>query len=496
MALLEALNVSKDYVGVKALDGVDFALEAGEIHALLGENGAGKSTLIKVLTGAVAPTSGRVLLEGSGIKPTSTLDAQNLGIACVYQEVNLAPLMTVTENILLGRLPLSGGRIDWGQAHKRASEALARLGLSIDPKRSLQTYSTAIQQLVAIARALSREAKVLVLDEPTSSLDEGEVAQLFEVLRGLKTQGMGIVFITHFLDQVDAISDRMTILRNGRNVCVLRAGEVSRLDLISRMIGKQIGEAVHRDADPTAPERPVLLKAQGLQRRKYGPVNLEVGKGEVVGLAGLLGSGRTETARILFGLDRPGGGIFTWKGRSRPWKTPSKAIKSGLGFCPEDRKAEAIIPELSIRENVALALQARRGWLRRISRRTQNELAEKYKADLGIATPNVEKPIGQLSGGNQQKAILGRWLATSPELLILDEPTRGIDVGARDEIERQIGVLCKNGLSILLISSEIDEVTRLSDHIVVLRDQKSVGELPGSASESDVMQMIAGDGGS
>jgi simple sugar transport system ATP-binding protein len=496
MPLLEARQISKIYVGVKALDDVDFDLHAGEIHALLGENGAGKSTLIKVLTGATPATSGEVLLEGQVVRPSSTLDAQSLGIACVYQEVNLVPMMSVTENILLGRMPLKAGRIDWVAAHAQAAQALARLKLTIEPRRPLQSYSTAIQQLVSIARALSREAKVLVLDEPTSSLDEGEVAQLFEVLRGLKAEGMGIIFITHFLNQVDAVADRITILRNGRKVDVVQAGQISRVELISRMIGKEIGEAVQREAAPAASASEPLLKVEGLERRGFGPVDVEVRPGEVVGLAGLLGSGRTETARMIFGLDRLTGGQIFWKGGRRPWNSPTRALKHGMGFCPEDRKTEAIIPELSIRENIALALQARRGWLKRISRRRQDELAEKYRAELGIATPNIEKPIGQLSGGNQQKAILGRWLATSPDLLILDEPTRGIDVGARDEIERQIGDLCDKGLSILLISSEIDEVTRLSDRIVVLRDQRSVGELPGSADDQEVMHLIAGTEGS
>lgn len=472
------------------MDSVDFDLSAGEVHALLGENGAGKSTLIKILTGALKPTSGRIILEGKSISPATTLEAQDLGISSVYQEVNLVPMMTVTENILLGHLPMQGGRVDWPKAHQTAEAALARLNLKINPRQTLQSYSTAVQQLVAIARALARDVKVLVLDEPTSSLDEGEVKQLFEVLRNLRAEGIGIIFITHFLDQVDAISDRITVLRNGRLVGVSIRDELTRMQLISRMIGKEVGEAVHRGGSVATSSEP-LLKAENLKRGAVGPNSLEIGKGSVVGLAGLLGSGRTETARMIFGLDKHGGRI-TWKGRLNPWRNPRQAIRSGLGFCPEDRKAEAIIPELSIRENVALALQAKRGWLRRLRKSEQVRLAEEYKAKLAIATPSIEKPIGQLSGGNQQKAILGRWLATNPELLILDEPTRGIDIGARDEIERQMGDLCDQGLSILMISSEIDEITRLSDKIVVLREGRTVGELDGGASDEQVVQMIAG----
>ena len=473
------------------MDSVDFDLNAGEVHALLGENGAGKSTLIKILTGAQRASSGQIFLEGRPIAPSTTLEAQDVGISCVYQEVNLVPMLSVTENILLGRLPTRGGRIDWPQAHKTAEAALNRLNLKINPRQTLQTHSTAVQQLVAIARALARDVKVLVLDEPTSSLDEGEVNQLFDVLKSLRAEGIGIIFITHFLDQVDAISDRITVLRNGRLVGVSTQGELTRMQLISRMIGKEVGEAVHRDGS-TAAGREALLKAENLHRGGIGPNSLEISRGAVVGLAGLLGAGRTETARMIFGLDKHGGTI-TWKERVNPWRSPRQALRAGLGFCPEDRKAEAIIPELSIRENVALALQAKRGWLRRLRKSEQVRLAEEYKSKLAIATPNIEKPIGQLSGGNQQKAILGRWLATNPELLILDEPTRGIDIGARDEIERQIGDLCDQGVSILLISSEIDEVTRLSDKIVVLRDGRTVGELGGGASDQDVMQMIAGD---
>lgn len=485
-------GIVKDFGRFRALDGVDFTLRPGEIHALLGENGAGKSTLVKVMTGALPSDAGAISLDGRPIRPRSPQNAQELGIACVYQEVNLLPNLSVAENVMLGRMPRKFGRIDWAETRRRAEKALEVLNLRIDVRLPLQSYSIAIQQLVAIARAVAIEAKVLVLDEPTSSLDEAEVEALFRVMRKLRSEGIGIVFITHFLDQVDAVSDRITVLRNGRLVGEFAPSELTRVQLIAKMVGKEL-EAHDERADTTsAAGGNEVLEISDLKRSRVGPVRLAVRAGETVGLAGLLGSGRTETARMLFGLDRPDAGRLRFKGQDVRIRSPRAAMRLGIGFLPEDRKLEAIVPTLSIRENVALALQAKRGWLRRIPRREQEALAEKYRQRLGIATDSIEKPIGQLSGGNQQKAILARWLATDPSLLILDEPTRGIDVGARDEIERLIFALCRDGVSVLMISSEIDELLRCSNRLVVLREGRQVGELPGGSTAGQVMRMIAG----
>jgi simple sugar transport system ATP-binding protein len=500
-------GISKSFGSFQALDGVDFRLHPGEVHALLGENGAGKSTLVKVMTGALTADGGEILLSGAPVKPRTPLEAQGLGISCVYQEVNLLPNLSVAENVMLGRAPRRFGNIDWRTLNRQAEEALAVLNLDIDVRLPLQSYSIALQQLVAVARAVAVKAKVVVLDEPTSSLDEAEVESLFTVVRRLREEGLGIVFITHFLDQVDAISDRITVLRNGKLVGEWTPPELTRLQLVSRMVGKELKQTFgaasprSRDESPVsnsleeAPERrdgASILSGRNLRRKRVGPVDVEIRSGETLGLAGLLGSGRTETARMLFGLDRPDGGTLLLRGKEVRFRSPKAAMRQGIGFLPEDRKLEAIVPSLSIRENVALALQAKRGWWKRISRRQQEEVAERYRKSLGIATESIEKPIGKLSGGNQQKAIIGRWLATEPQLLILDEPTRGIDVGAREEIERLISGLCEDGIGVLMISSEIDELLRCADRLVVLRDGKRVGELPGSATDEQVMHMIAG----
>jgi simple sugar transport system ATP-binding protein len=482
-----------------ALDGVDFTLRAGEIHTLMGENGAGKSTLIKVLTGVYRRDGGSVSFEGKPIDPRSPLEAQALGISTVYQEVNLIPYLSVAENIFLGRQPKRLGKIDWAAMNRRSGEALQRLNLRIDVAKPLNSYSIAIQQLVAIARALDFQARVLVLDEPTSSLDAVEVQNLFAVMRKLKGEGLGIVFVSHFLDQVYEISDRLTVLRNGKLVGEYEAAALPKIELISKMIGKDVAE-VEKMSQPgkgasTAGVGEPVLAAEGLGRRgSVQGLDIELRKGEVVGLAGLLGSGRTETAKLLFGIDRSDAGVLAIHGKKAKLKSPRQAIRERFGFCPEDRKTEAIVPNLSVRENVALALQSRQGWLRRLSPTRQRELAQKYIDALGIATPDAENPVGRLSGGNQQKVIVARWLASQPELLILDEPTRGIDVGAKAEIEKLVASLCEDGVAILFISSEIDEVVRDCGRVVVLRDRKKVGELSGAEIDSQaIMQIIAGE---
>jgi simple sugar transport system ATP-binding protein len=498
--VLELSGVDKHFGANKALKGVNLRLFAGEVHALMGQNGAGKSTLIKVLTGVHAADQGVMRLDGQSMRASTPVEAQNLGISTVYQEVNLCANLSVAENIYAGRYPRRGGRswgpIAWARMHDEATALLARLNLAIDVRLTLGSYSVAVQQMVAIARGLSISAKVLILDEPTSSLDDEEVERLFAVLRQLRDQGLAILFVTHFLDQVYALCDRITVLRNGEMVGEYPATELGHAALISAMVGRDMVAglapvaASQASANGQAAE---LLKVEGLARRgQLKPLDLAVKHGEVVGIGGLLGSGRTELARLLFGLDRRDAGTLSLKGESVRMDSPAQAIRLGLGLCPEDRKAEGIIAELSVRENIVLALQARQGLWPFISRARQTALAEHYVTALGIKTASVETPMGQLSGGNQQKAVLGRWLATQPCLLILDEPTRGVDIAAKQEIMNEILTLARQGMAVLFISSEMDEVVRVSDRIVVLRDHAKVGELPGGSSDHAVYALIAG----
>lgn len=495
--LLEMKGIVKDFPGVRALDNVEFILHAGEIHALMGENGAGKSTLIKVLTGVYQRDAGEMFFEGKTIQPRTPTEAQSLGISTVYQEVNLIPYLSVAENISLGREPTRWGRIDWNTVRRRAEQLLERLDVEIDVTQPLNSYSVAIQQMVAIARALGIESRILVLDEPTSSLDAKEVGELFAALRTLKQQGLGIIFITHFIDQVYAIADRITILRNGKNVGSSAAAALPRLELISRMIGKQIGAVEQLESrahkQMKAGDRKTVLSVRGLRKEGLvGPLQFDIVEGESLGLAGLLGSGRTEAARLLFGIVRPEHGEITVDGRPVRFSEPRTAIHRGIGFCPEDRKTEGIIPTLSVRENILLALQCRRGWFRRVGRKSQQQIAERFVKSLAIATNDVEKPVGQLSGGTQQKVILARWLAVEPRLLILDEPTRGIDVGAKAEVEKIVQQLCDRGMAIVFISSEMEEVTRNSHRVVVLRDRHQIALLQDEQiSVSSIMETIA-----
>ncbi len=498
--VLELSGIDKDFGGVAALRDVRLCLYPGEIHALMGQNGAGKSTLVKVLTGVFASSRGDMRLNGQAIRPASPLAAQRLGISTVYQEVNLCPNLSVAENIFAGRYPrrgaLQGFRIDWAAVHQRARELLARIGLAIDVTQLLSSCSVAVQQMVSIARALGVEAKVLILDEPTSSLDDDEVQKLFEVLRRLRGEGMAIVFITHFLNQVYAVSDRITVLRNGQWVGEWRAAELGPQALISAMLGREFAAtaAVAAPLPPLADTAPALLQAEGLgQVGRLHPIDLSLRAGEVLGLAGLLGAGRTELARLLFGLEAPDRGTLRIDGKNVRLANPAEAVAQGLALCPEERKTDGIVAELSVRENIALALQARQGVRHFMSLPEQTALAERFVASLGIKCATVEMPIGALSGGNQQKAMIARWLATDPRLLILDEPTRGIDVAAKQEIMDEILRLAQAGMAVLFISSEMSEVVRVSNRIAVLRDRRKVGELPGGSSEDAVYELIAAE---
>jgi len=496
--VLELSGLSKRFAGVQALHDVALSLRAGEVHALMGQNGAGKSTLIKVLTGVYLADAGEMKLGGESIRPTSPLEAQAIGLSTVYQEVNLCTNLSVAENIFAGRFPRHGvagvWRIDWKKVHADARALLARLNLQIDVTRLLGSYPVAVQQMVAIARALHGKSKVLILDEPTSSLDGDEVARLFALLRQLRSEGLAILFVTHFLDEVYEISDRITVLRNGEFVGEYLTSELNAPALIAAMIGREFhaSTAAPVDAEAAAKREP-LLQARGLARRgAVEPMDIELRVGEVLGLAGLLGSGRTELARLLFGMDKADAGELRLRGELLKLTTPTQAVRHGLAMCPEERKAEGIVADLSIRENIALALQARLGVWRCISPQKQQALAERFIQQLGIKASDADMPIGQLSGGNQQKALLARWLATEPALLILDEPTRGIDVAAKQDIMDQIRALAQDGMSVLFISSELDEVVRLSDRVLVMRERRKAGELPGGSGESAICALIAG----
>ena len=497
--ILTMTGISKEFPGVKALIDVDFRLFAGEVHGLMGENGAGKSTLIKVLTGVYDIDAGDVTLAGEPVRFGSPLQAQHAGVSTVYQEVNLCANLSVAENIFIGREPRRYGLIRWSEMRKRSEEMLARLQLDIDVSAMLGTYSLAVQQMVAIARAIDISTKVLILDEPTSSLDPAEVDQLFRVMRQLKNDGLAILFVTHFLDQVYQISDRITVLRNGRRVGEYPTAELAQVDLVARMIGKelavleQLEEQPKRSLAALESTRPVIAAQEVGRRGAIAPFNLSIHEGEVVGLAGLLGSGRTEVARLLFGADRADRGRIQIDGQPVTIRTPRTAIAHDIAFCSENRRTEGLVEELTVRENIVLALQAARGWSRPLSRRRQEELVGKYIQALRITPTNPEILARNLSGGNQQKVMLARWLITEPRLLILDEPTRGIDVGAKAEIQRLVVSLSDGGMAVLFISAELEEVLRLSHKIAVLRDRHLVADMANTddVDADRIMETIA-----
>ncbi|MBD8534681.1 sugar ABC transporter ATP-binding protein [Plantibacter sp. CFBP 13570] len=499
--IVEMQHISIEFPGVKALQDVDFRLFPGEVHTLMGENGAGKSTLIKALTGVYKIDSGTILVAGGPRSFSGTADAQSAGISTVYQEVNLCDNLTVGENVMLGHEVRGPFGINWRRTHEAAHEALVGLGLGhIDPKQPLSSISLALQQLVAISRAMVTKSKVLILDEPTSSLDANEVEGLFQVMRRLRDQGVAILFVSHFLDQVYAISDRLTVLRNGEFVGEYRTADLNRTELISKMIGKDYGALAalgsNRGRTATA-DAPAFYSAKDLGRKgSIDPVDIEVHAGEVVGLAGLLGSGRTELGRLIYGADRPDSGTVTIDGTTAEVHTPMAGLSKQIAFSTENRRDEGIIGDLTVRENLILAVQARRGWARPLSRREQNELCDKYLLELNVRPSDPERPIKNLSGGNQQKVLLGRWLATKPQLIVLDEPTRGIDVGAKAEIQEAIAALAEDGMSVVFISSELEEVVRLSERIVVLKDHRKIGEIVNGpeVTADTIVDLIATEG--
>ncbi len=491
--LLTMRHIKKQFPGVLALNDVDFTLRKGEIHALMGENGAGKSTLIKILTGVYQMDEGEVRIEGEKVSIHSPQAAQNSGISTVYQEITLCPNLTVAENMFIGRdNSLFSNRKKY---EKRADELLKQLEIPAKSTQQLGRCSLAIQQMVAIARAVDMKCKVLILDEPTSSLDDKEVNMLFKLMRNLKSEGVGIIFVTHFLEQVYEVSDRITVLRNGELVGEYLTEELPQVELVSKMIGKALDE-LNSLGDPDETKKvsdEVFYEAEGLSSENALPFDFKIHKGEVNGFTGLLGSGRSESVRAIFGADKVTGGKIKIKGAQVKITKPIDAMKHGIGYLAEDRKRDGIIAELSVRENIILALQVMNGFFKPISRSESEAFADEYIKVLQIKTANRETPVGSLSGGNQQKVILARWLLTHPDYLILDEPTRGIDVGTKLEIQKLVLKLAEEGVSVTFISSEIEEMLRTCSRLIVMRDRHIVGELKGKdLNQVQVMKTIAG----
>ena len=497
-AVLEMRGICKYFPGVKALQNVDFTLREGEIHALMGENGAGKSTLIKVLTGVYEKDGGEIHIKGheGAVSIRSPQDAQNAGISTVYQEITLCPNLTVAENMYIGRT--KGAMTNWRKMNAGAAKLLENLGIPAKPNQQLGSCSIAVQQMVAIARAVDMECKVLILDEPTSSLDEQEVAKLFTLMRDLRAKGVGIIFVTHFLDQVYEVCDRITVLRDGQLVGEYAIENLPRVQLVSKMLGKELddmaqikqeGSGIPADSDST----PVFEAEQLVSNAGIKPFDFSIRTGEVNGFTGLLGSGRSECVRAIFGADRVTGGSVKMNGKKVRISKPLDAMRNGIGYLPEDRKGDGIVGDLSVRENIILALQVMKGFFRPISRIQAEAFADEYIRLLEIKTASSDTPIKSLSGGNQQKVILARWLLTNPKYLILDEPTRGIDIGTKIEIQKLVLKLAEEGKSVTFISSEIDEMLRTCSRLVVMRDRKVVGELTGSdLNQNQIMATIAG----
>ena len=497
-AVLEMRGICKYFPGVRALQDVDFTLREGEIHALMGEHGAGKSTLIKVLTGVYPKDGGEVRIkgiEGAAVIRTPQ-DAQNAGISTVYQEITLCPNLTVAENMYIGRT--KGAMTNWKAMNSGAGKILTSLGIPASPKQQLGSCSIAVQQMVAIARAVDMECKVLILDEPTSSLDEQEVQKLFGLMRDLKAKGVGIIFVTHFLEQVYEVCDRITVLRDGQLVGEYVIEDLPRVQLVSKMLGKELDDMADIKGEAggvaTDQEGAPVLEAQGLcSSAGIKPFDFSIRKGEVNGFTGLLGSGRSECVRAIFGADHVTSGDVKMDGKPVRIKKPLDAMKCGIGYLPEDRKGDGIVGDLSVRENIILAYQVMKGFFHPISRAQAEAFADNYIELLEIKTASSDTPIKSLSGGNQQKCILARWLLTDPKYLILDEPTRGIDIGTKVEIQKLVLRLAEKGTSVTFISSEIDEMLRTCSRLMVMRDRKLVGQLSGDdLTQTKIMATIAG----
>ncbi|MBZ9698695.1 MULTISPECIES: sugar ABC transporter ATP-binding protein [unclassified Mesorhizobium] len=495
--LLDMRDIQKRFAGIPALADASLQVRPGEIHALIGQNGAGKSTLIKVLTGYYRRDAGQVLFEQKPFEVGSPHQAQVSGISTIYQEINLVPLRSVTENICLGRENRRRGLLDWRAMHAEAERLLSRFSIRVDVRHPLSDFNTATQQMVAIARAIGFSARLVIMDEPTSSLDEREVSVLFGVIRQLKVEGVSVLFVSHKLDELYEVCDRVTIMRDGRTVRSAAMSDIGRLELVAAMLGRDVaaveGHATAFGERDRSRIGDVLFAAQGLAAgQSVRDVTFDVRRGEIAGFAGLLGAGRTETARLVFGADRLKAGEMTMEGASYRPARAADAIAAGLGFCTEDRKAEGIVPEMTVAENITLALLPKISRNGILNEARQREIVERFIRELGIKCSGPNQKVRELSGGNQQKVLLARWLAMNPKLLILDEPTRGIDVGAKGEIQRLIRTLADDGLGVLMISSELEEVLEGADRIFVLREGESVAELEGQVTnEEDVLAAMA-----
>ncbi|MGL6208874.1 MAG: sugar ABC transporter ATP-binding protein [Paracoccaceae bacterium] len=497
--LLSMQGIAKSFGGNAALSDASLEVLPGEVLALIGQNGAGKSTMIKVLTGYHSKTSGQVTFEGRPFEVTSPRAAQDAGISTIYQEINLVPLLSVTENICLGREIRRYGLLDWRAMRAEAKRLLARFNLDIDVDQPLSSYSTATQQMVAIARAVGFSARLVIMDEPTSSLDDREAQVLFSVIRGLKAEGVSVLYVSHRLDELYEVCDRVTIMRDGRSVRVSPMAGITKLELVSTMLGRDVARAEGRATGFGTAARPsgaMVLQASDLSDgRAVRDVNLSIAEGEIAGLAGLLGAGRSETARLIFGDTTSRAGRMTFGGHPYAPTQPAQAIKAGVGYCTEDRKIEGIIPEMSIVDNMMLALRPALGRSGIVDDKRTRGIAARFITQLGIKCTGPDQKIRELSGGNQQKVLLARWLAMSPKLLILDEPTRGIDVGAKDEIQRLIRSLADQGLAVLMISSELEEVVEGANRVFVLREGFSVAEIPKAHLTEDAVLAAMADGG-
>jgi galactofuranose transport system ATP-binding protein len=496
--ILEVRRVTKRFPGVLALDDISFELLPGEGHGLVGENGAGKSTLIKVMTGVHAPDEGEILFKGEEVSFSTPRESQEAGISTIYQEVNLIPLLSVAQNVFLGREPRNSlGLIDKARMNREAAEILERYGITADATAPLRSLALGVQQMVAIARAISVDARAVIMDEPTSSLEAREVETLFRVIRQLRDEGVGVIYVSHRLDELYEVCDRVTVLRDGRVAHNGKLAELSRLELIAQMLGRELDEVEKEGAtgfgeEHEASGEPILQALDLNQHPRLRDISFEVRPGEVVGLAGLLGAGRSETAKAIFGADPVDSGSLKVEGEDVKMGSPAAAIKAGIAFLPEDRKSEGIIPDLSVRENIAAAALPRLARAGIVSEKAQGELVEEFMQSLGIKASSPDQPVRELSGGNQQKVLLARWLCMNPKVLMLDEPTRGIDVGAKAEIQKLVDDLAVKGLGVVLISSELDELTEGSDRVVALREGAVVGLLSEEdITEGNLMELLA-----
>ncbi len=496
-AVLRIRDVSKQFPGVKALSHVSMEVEKGEVRALMGENGAGKSTLIKILTGIYQFEEGEIEFDGKRVHPKSAIEMQRLGVSTIYQEINLIPYLSVAENIYIGKEPIKHGRIDWEQVKKGAEEALRDLGISIDVTQKINQLSTALQQMAAIARALQTDAKLFIMDEATSSLDKRETQRLFDVIRNLKERGIAVIFVSHRMDELFQICDSVTILKDGELAGTYKMAEINHHTLVSKMIGRDAAEIIgqRKQYRTDWEQKPVMCEVKNIRKKtRLNGVNLKIRQGEIVGLAGLLGSGRTELAKIIFGEDTAYEGEVLIDGEKVHLPSVRKSIERGIVYCPEDRKTEGVFLGMSVEDNLTISVL--RSLLRGgfVQTKKKKAIVEEYIQKINIKTPSGSTAVRSLSGGNQQKVILARWLAGKPRLIILDEPTRGIDVGAKAEIEKLIQQLAREGISVLYISSEIEELVRGCDRIAVLREGSVFGELFGEEITSDnLLHMIAGE---